>query len=143
MYTAYKLSCWHLRFFFFWRILGYPLGMKTPGDSFSGIPLCFRWRLGINSFWCQLGYSLELSRWYLIINSVWNQIGLPLGFAIPGDSFSGISPCFLPLGFTLIICYWGTIFSPCWGFTVILLSWRTASITKGQIAYIPLNPVAY
>ena len=102
-------------FISFWRQLRSPLGMKILGDSLSGIPFCFRWRLGINSFWRQLGSSLELSRWHLGFNFVWRLLGSPLGFAIPGDSFSGISPCFPLLGFTLLICSWGTTFSPVGG----------------------------
>ena len=54
----------------FWRQLGSPLGMKIPGDSFSGVPLCFRWRFQTNSFWPKLGSSLEFSRWHLEIHSV-------------------------------------------------------------------------
>ena len=107
-------------FIHFWRQLGSPLGMKIPGDYFSGIPLGFCWRLGINSFWCQFGSSLEFSRWHLGINSVWRQLGLPLGFAIPGDSISGIPPCFPPLGFTLLICSWGITFHTIGG--LLLLS---------------------
>ena len=38
-----------------------------------------------------------------------------MGFAIPGDSFSGLPPCFPLLGFTLLISSWGTIF-PLLGF---------------------------
>ena len=46
----------------FWSHLGSYLGVKIPGDSFSGIPLRFRWCLGINSFWSQIGSLLEFSR---------------------------------------------------------------------------------
>ena len=49
-------------FISFWRQLGSSLGVKIPGDSFSGIPLQFRWCLGISSFWRQLGSSLEFAR---------------------------------------------------------------------------------
>ena len=91
------------------------MGMKITGYSLSGIPLCFCWRLGINSFWLQLGSSLELSRWHLGINSLWRQLGSPLGFAIPRDSFSGIPLSFPPLGFHLLIHLWGTTFSPVGG----------------------------
>ena len=89
--------------------------MKIPGYSFSGIPLRFCWCLGINSFWRQLGSLLELSCWHLGINSVWRQLGSPLVFAIPGDSFSRIPPCFPPLGFTLVVRSLGTPFSPVGG----------------------------
>ena len=57
-------------FISFWRQLGSYLGVKIPRYSFSGIPLRFRWCLGINSFWRQLGSLLELSRGHLVINSV-------------------------------------------------------------------------
>ena len=72
----------------------------------------FRWHLGINSSWRQLGSSLELSLWNLGIHSVWSHLGYPLGFAISGDSFLEIPPCFPPLGFTLIIRFWGTTYLP-------------------------------
>ena len=99
----------------FWRQLGSPLGMKIPGDSFSGIPICFCWRFRTNFFWPQLGSSLEFSRWRLEIHSVWRQIGSPLGSVIPGYSLSGIPPCFPLLGFTLLIFLCGTTFSPVGG----------------------------
>ena len=62
-----------------------------------------------------LGSSLEFSCGRLGTNSVWRPFGSPLGFAIPGDSFSGIPPCFPPLGFTLIVRSQGTTFSPVGG----------------------------
>ena len=99
-------------FISFWRQLGSPLVMKIPGDYFSGITLCFRCRLGINSFWQQLESSLEISRRHLGTNYVWCQLGLSLGFAIPGDSVSWIPPYYPPLWFTLLICSWGATFSP-------------------------------
>ena len=96
----------------FWRQIGSPLGMKIPGYSLSRVPLCFRWRLGINSFCNQLESSLEFSRWHLGIKSVWRQLGSPLEFAIHWESVSGIPRCFPPLGFTLLIHSWGTTFPP-------------------------------
>ena len=88
------------------------MGVKIKGDYFSGVPLCFRWCLGITSFLRPLRYSLEFSRRRLGTNSVWRSFGSPLVFAIPGDSFSGIPPCFPPLGFTLIVRSRVTTFSP-------------------------------
>ena len=105
-------------FIYSWRPLGSSLGVKIPRDSFSGVPLRFRWRLRINSFWRQIGSSLEFSCGNLGINSVWRQLKSPLGFAIPRDSFSGITPWFPPLGFTLLVCSWGTTFSPVGGLLV-------------------------
>ena len=70
------------------------------------------WHLDINSFWCQLGLSLELSCWNFGINSVWRQLVSPLGFLIPGDSFLGIPHCFPPFGFNLIIPSCGTKYFP-------------------------------
>ena len=70
-----------------------------------------------------LGSSLEFSRWRLRTNSVWRPFGLPLGFAILGYSFSGIPPCFTPLGFNLDIF-------PRRGFNVLLLSWVTTYTSK-------------
>ena len=98
----------------FWRQIGSHLGMKNPGDSFLGIPLGFCWRLGNNYFWRQLESSLKFSRWHLRIDSIWRQLILSFGFVILRYSVSGISPCFPPFGFTLLIRLWGTIFSLLW-----------------------------
>ena len=87
-------------------------------------------------------YLLEFSRERLGTNSVWRLFGLPLGFAIPGDSFSGIPPCFPPVGVYLDCSFARNCIFPCWGFTIILISRVTTSITKWQIAYVPLDPVA-
>ena len=62
-----------------------------------------------------LGSLLGFSCGRLGNNSVWHPFGSPLGFAIPGDSFSGIPPFFPLLGFTLIIRLRGTTFSPVGG----------------------------
>ena len=102
-------------FIYFWRHLRLYLGVKIPGDSFLGIPLCFRWCLGINSLKRQLGSLLEFSRGHLGTNSFWRQLESPLGFVIPGDSFSGIPPGFPLLEFTMIVNLWGTTFSPVGG----------------------------
>ena len=110
--------------------LGSSLGVKIPGDSFSGIPLRFCWRLGINSFWRQLGSLLEFSRGHLGINSVWRKIGSTLGFAIPGDSFLRYSYLFPPVGVYSAYLFVGNYISPRWRFTILLLSWGTTSITK-------------
>ena len=88
------------------------MGVKIPGDSFSGIPLCFCWCLGITSFWRPLGSSLEFSCGRLGTNSVWRPFGSTLGFVTPRYFFSGIPPCFPPLEFTLIVCLRGTTFPP-------------------------------
>ena len=88
------------------------MGVKIPVDSFSGIPLRFCWCLRINSFWFPLGSLLEFSCGHLGTNSVWRPLGSPLEFVIPRDSFSGIPPCFPPLGFNLIVRSRGTTFSP-------------------------------
>ena len=114
-------------FISFWRQLGLYLGVKIPRDSFLGIPLRFRCCLGINSFWHQLGSSLEFSRGHLGTNYVWRQLGSHLGLTIPGDYFSGIPPCFPLLGFTLIVCSWESTFPPRWGFPILLLSWGNPS----------------
>ena len=98
-----ELSRWHLGINSFWHQLGSSLGLEIPGDSFLGIPLCFRCHLGITSFWRQLRSLLELSRWHLGIISFKRQLGYSLGLGITGDSFSLIPICFPPLGFTMII----------------------------------------
>ena len=100
-----KLSFRPLRIYFLLAPARISLGNENPRIFLLGIPLCFCWRLGINSFWLQLVSLLELSRWHLKINSVWCHIRSPLRFAIPGDSFSVIPPCFLLLGLLwLFVC---------------------------------------
>ena len=110
--STFESSWWHLGITSFWIQLGSPLGLEIPIDSFSGIPFCFLWHLGINSFWRKLWSLLVFSHWHLGINSFWRQLGSPLGFGIPGYSFLGISLCFPPLGFTILIRLWVTIYFP-------------------------------
>ena len=117
-----------------WRQLGSYLGVKVPGDSYSGISLLFRWCLGIIFFSHQLRSSLEISRGHLGTNSVLRPLGSPLGFGIPGDSFSGIPPCFPLVGVYPDCLFAGNYIFPRWGFPILLLSWGTLSITKLQIA---------
>ena len=45
-----------------------------------------------------LGFLLEFPRGRLGNNSFWQPFGSLLLFAIPGDSFLGIPPCFSPYG---------------------------------------------
>ena len=63
-----------------------------------------RWHLGINSFWHQLGSSLEYFRWHLGIISFWRQLGYLLGLEIPGDSsflgFLFAFPCWVLICFS-------------------------------------------
>ena len=99
-------------FISFWHEPGFYLGVKIPGDSLSRIPLCFRWCHRINSFWLQLGSSLEFPRGHLGINSVWRQLTLPLGFSIPGDSFSGFLLVFPRLGLFCLFVRGGLHFPP-------------------------------
>ena len=68
---------------------------------------------------------LEFTRSRLGTNSFWHLFGLLLLFAIPWDYFSGIPPCFTPLGFNLIISFSRNSLFPNSGFTVLLLSWGT------------------
>ena len=125
-------------FISFWHQLRSYLGVKIPGYYFSGIPLRFCWRLRINSFWHQLGYSLEFSRGHLGTNSVWRPLGLSLGFAIPRDSFSGIPPYFPLLGFTLIIRSRGTTFSPVGG---LLLFFFLGELHQSPNEILPTFPL--
>ena len=75
-----------------------------------------------------MGLLLEFPCGRLGTNSFWHPLGFLLIFAIPGDSFFGIPPCFPLLGFTLIFLFArNSVFSRR-GFTVILLSWGTPSI---------------
>ena len=50
-----------------------------------------------------------------------------LGFAIPGDSFSGIPPCFPPVGVYSDCLFVGNYISPRCGCLILLLSWGTPS----------------
>ena len=138
-----KIPACTLEFFSFWRQLGSLLGMKIPGDSVLGIPLFFCWRLIINSFWRQLGSLLELSCLHLRMNSVWRQLGLPLGICNSWRFLLGDSSLFSPVGVCSDYLFVGEYIFCRWGFTILLLSWVTTSITKGHIAYVPLDPVAY
>ena len=133
-----ELSRWHLRITSFWRQLGYSLGLEIPGHSFSGIPLFFRWHLEINYFWRSLGYLLELYLWHLGINSFCCQLKSSLVLGIPGYSFSGIHLWFPPLGFTMIICLWGTTHFPVGGLLCFLFLWglhTSAHIARVFIRY--------
>ena len=116
--------------------------MKIPGDWLSGIPLCFRWHLGINSFWRQLISLLELSCCHLRINSFWRQLGSPSGFAIPRYSFLGIPPCFPPLGLTMLIRSWGTTYFPVGILLYFCFLGELHQSPKEKISYSPLDPVA-
>ena len=84
------------------------MGVKLKGDSLRGFLFAFA---GTSEL-LLLGSLLEFPRGRLGTNFVWRPFGSLLGFAIPGDSFSGIPPCFPPLGFTLIVCSRGTTFPP-------------------------------
>ena len=103
---------------------------------------CSRWHLRINLFWIQLGFSLEFPRWHLGINSIWRQLRSPLGFAIPGDSFSGIPPCFPLLGFTLLICSCGTTYFPVRDLLFFSFLGGLHQSPNDRIAYFTLDPVA-
>ena len=95
------------------------------GDSLRGFHFAFAGTselLPLGSFW-------EFSRRRLGTNSFWCPFRSLLLFAIPGDSFLGIPPCFPPLGFILIVLFArNSVFSRR-GFTVLLLSWGTPYIT--------------
>ena len=94
---------------------------NSNGDS-------LRWFLSAFAGYVELlllGSLLEFPRGRLGTNSVWRPFGSLLLFAIPGDSFSGIPPCFPPLGFTLIVLFARNYAFPHRGFTVLLLSWGT------------------
>ena len=123
-----ELSRWHLGINSFWHQLGSSLGLEIPGDSFLGIPLCFRCHLGITSFWRQLRSLLELSRWHLGIISFKRQLGYSLGLGITGDSFSLIPICFPPVWVYYDYPFVGNYIFPRLGFTMILLSWGTTYI---------------
>ena len=101
-----------------------PWGWKSPEIPSQGLFFAFAGASELIPF----GANSDL-RWNCPTgtsepDSVWNQLGSLLGFAITGDSFSGISPCFPPLGFTLLIFLWNYIF-PSSGFTILLISWGT------------------
>ena len=81
------------------------------GDSFRGFTFAFAGTADL----LPLGFLLEISRGRLRTNSFCCLFGSLLLFAIRGDSFSRIPPCFPPLGFTLIVRLQGTHFSPVGG----------------------------
>ena len=113
-----------------WRQLGSYLGVKIPGDSFSGIPLRFHWCLGNNFFCSQLRSSLEF---------YCRHLGTDLQSPeIPSRGFLVVLPCW---GLIRLLVS-GELHFPRWGFPILLLSWGTPSITKWKIAYVPLDPVA-
>ena len=110
------------------------------------------WHLRINSFWHQLGYTLELSCWHLGITSFWLQIGSPLGLEITRYSFSGITLWFCwhlginsfwrqirsPLGFGIPLDSFSRIplcFPPL-GFTMLIRSWVTTYFPVGVLLYL-------
>ena len=91
------------------------------GDSFWGSPFAFSGTADL----LPLGFLLEFSRGRLGTNSFCCPFGLLLLFAIRGDSFSGIPPCFPLLGVYLNSLFARNSVFPCRGFTVLLLSWGT------------------
>ena len=84
------------------------LGRETQRGSLWGFLFVFA---GTSELF-QLGSLLEFPRWRLGTIFVWCLFGSFLGYVIPGDSFSGIPPCFSPLGFTLVVRLLGTPFPP-------------------------------
>ena len=98
--------------------------MKLKGDSLWG----FLFTFSGTSELLPLGSLLEFPCGRLGTNFVWRSFGSLLGFAIPGDSFSRIPPCFPPLGFTLIVSFARNSISSRMGINVFLLSWGTAYI---------------
>ena len=62
-----------------------------------------------------LGFLLDFPCGRLGTNSFWRPFGSLLLFAIPGDFFSGIPPCFPLLGFTLIVLFARNSVSPVGG----------------------------
>ena len=82
------------------------MDIPSPGFlfAFAGaselIPFCA-------SSYLRWNFPAGTSELFLLLR----QLGSPLGFAIPGDSFSEIPPCFPPSGFILLICSWGTTFT--------------------------------
>ena len=124
-----EMSRCHLRITSFWRQLGSSLGLKIPGDSFSGITLCFIWHLGTNSFWRQLGSLLEFiaGTSELIPFGSNSDLSWDWGFLeIPYRGFLFASPVGVYYAYPFV----GNYTFPRWGFTKLLLSWGTTSITK-------------
>ena len=94
------------------------------GDSFRGSPFAFAGTTDL----LPLGFLLEFSRGCLGTNYFCCPFGSLLLFAIRGDSFSGIPPCFPPLGVYLNSSFARNSVFPHRGFTVLLLSWGTPYI---------------
>ena len=74
-----------------------------------------------------LGFLLEFPRGCLGTNTFWRLFGLLLLFAILGDSFTRIPPCFPLLRFTLIVSFARNSVFLRRGCTVLIISWRTPS----------------
>ena len=108
-------------FISFWRPLWLYLVVLFKWGFLSGIPLCFRWYRGLTS----AGILIGISRGRLGTNSFCSLFGSLLLFAIRGDSFSGVPPCFPPLGVYLNSSFARNSVFPRRGFTVLLLSWGT------------------
>ena len=96
------------------------------GDSFRGFPFSFAGTVDL----LQLGFLLEFSCGRLGTNSFCRPFGSLFLFAIRGDSFSGIPPCFPPLGVYLNSSFARNSVFPRREFNVILLSWGNPSIIK-------------
>ena len=126
-----KLSLWHLRINSFWRQLetslefsswhlfniflcqlGYSLYLEIHGDSFLGIPLCFFWHIGIDSFWRQLKSLLELPAGTLELIPFGAISDLPWAWGFLKITSRGFLFAFPLLGFTMIFCSWGTTYFP-------------------------------
>ena len=93
------------------------------GDSFRKLP----YALAGTADLLPLGFLLEFTRGRLGTNSFCCPFGSLLLFAIRGDSFSEIPPCFPPLGVSLNSLFARNSVFPCRGFTVLLLSWGNPS----------------
>ena len=101
-------------------VLGRKIQMGIPfGDSLQGFIFAFSGTAEL----VPLGFLLGFPRGCLRTKSFWRLFRSLLLFEILGDSFSGISPCFPPLVFTLIVLLARNSVFPRSGFTVLLLSW--------------------
>ena len=94
------------------------------GDSFWVFPFAFAGTADL----FPLGFLLEFSCGRLRTNSFCCLFGSLLLFAIRGDSFSGIPPCFPPFGVYLNSLFPRNSVFHRRGFTVLLLSWGTPCI---------------
>ena len=101
--------------------------------AFSGASELILFGTNLNLCWnCPAG-TLELILFVLSSDRLWD-----LGFlGIPSRDYS----LFPSVGVYSDYLFVENYIFPRWGFTILILSWGSTSITKRKIAYVTLNPI--